>query len=73
MDGVAEFFRAVLSHWGWLTVAVLALAVYAKVDFGEDIKPRVALVLVALGSLFMAFYLASLDQYRAFYETLRPR
>lgn len=73
MDDVTAFLKVVLSHWGWLTTAVLAFALSAKADFGEDIKPKVALILIALASLFMAFYLASIDQYTALYESLQAR
>ena len=71
MNGLSEFFYAVLGHWGWLALATIASFLYAKVNFVENDKVRMALILVAVASLFIALYLASADQYKALHEHLK--
>ena len=72
MEEFTRFLKAVLSHWGWLTAAVIALILSAKMDFGEDYKPRIALVIAAIGCVIVAVYLALDEQYRALNQFLRP-
>lgn len=68
MDDFVIFLKAVAAHWFWITVAVVALVVNAVMDF--DTKGKITLIVVAIGSLVLAVYLALSDQYRAFSEYL---
>lgn len=71
MNGLSEFIHAVLHHWGWLALAAIAVSLYVKSSFVETDKVRIALIVIAVASLFMALYLASADQYRALHENLK--
>jgi hypothetical protein len=62
MENFLQFLRAVLSHWGWLGTAVIALVLYRAAAFGGDTKIRMVLILIAIGSILMALYLTVSDQ-----------
>jgi hypothetical protein len=68
MEDFIRFLQAVATHWFWITVAVIALLVNAVMDF--DTKGKITLIVVAIGCLVLAVYLALNDQYRAFSEYL---
>ena len=52
-------------------VTIVAVFLYMKSSFVETDKVRMALIVIAVASLFMALYLASGDQYRALHENLK--
>lgn len=71
MNGLREFSRAVLNHWGWLTLAMIAFILYTKANVMKSEKIRMVLILVSIASLIMVLYLVSAAQYRALHEHLK--
>jgi hypothetical protein len=59
------FLKGVSTHWGWLTIALIALFLYGSSAFGGDTKVKMALILVAIASIAMALYLTVSGQLTA--------
>jgi hypothetical protein len=71
MADLAEFLKAVLSHWGWLTAGVIGLLWSTKIDLGGNEKVKIVLIVAAVGCFIVAVYLALDEQYRALDKFLR--
>ena len=71
MADFAEFLKAVLSHWGWLTAGVIGLLWSTKIDLGGNEKVKIVLIVAAVGCFIVAVYLALDEQYRALDKFLR--
>jgi hypothetical protein len=72
MADMVDFLKTVLSHWGWLTAALVAFVLSGQLSFIEGYKGKLVLVVVGIGCLIMAVYLALAEQYTALDQFLRP-
>ena len=72
MADLIDFLKTVLSHWGWLAGALIAFVLSGPLSFIEGYKTKVALIVVGIGCLVTAVYLALEEQYTALDHFLRP-
>jgi hypothetical protein len=72
MANLIEFLKTVLSHWGWLAGALIAFILSGQLSFIEGYRAKVALIVVGIGCLIIAVYLALEEQYMALDHYLRP-
>jgi xanthine/uracil permease len=70
MANFLEFLTAVLSHWIWLSMAVIAFLLSQFVDFGPSRKIVPGLIMFGIGCIIMAFYLAVSGQMTALEHSL---
>lgn len=73
MANLKEFLLVVASHWVWLVMALVAFLACQFVEFGDNRKVVPALVIIGIGCIIMALYLAVNDQLTALNQSLSPR
>jgi len=73
MANLTEFLLVVASHWVWLVMALVSFLACQYVDFGDSRKVVPTLVVIGIGCIIMALYLAVNDQLTALNQSLQPR
>jgi len=70
MANFFEFLTAVLSHWIWLGMAVIAFLLSQFVDLGPSRKIVPGLIMFGIGCIIIAIYLAVSGQFTALEQSL---
>jgi hypothetical protein len=71
MAELVDFLKTVLSHWGWLTGALVAFLLSGQLSFIEGYKAKLVLIVIGIGCLVIAVYLTLAEQYSALDQYLR--
>jgi hypothetical protein len=71
MADLVDFLKTVLSHWGWLTGALVAFSLSGLLSFIESYRAKLVLIVIGIGCLVIAVYLTLAEQYTALDRYLR--
>jgi hypothetical protein len=70
MADMVQFLDAVASHWFLLSMAVMAFSLCQFVDLGDNRKVVPVVIMIGIGCIMLAFYLAVNEQLTALNQSL---